>query len=243
MVKTPKGYMVEKGLIHRLKKYQVFYDEAHAKELNLPEDTLITPETPYHKRILVKLLEFDELLDSSNMVMSDWVKIAKTIEDNYKDYDGFIVLHGTDTMAYTAAGLSFMLENLNKTVVVTGSQIPIVELKNDAVDNLLGSILVAGHYSIPEVAIFFNNKLIRGNRATKESTSDMGAFNSPNFEPLGVMGVNFEIKWENIQRHVFEGKLNVFTNMSNNISMISISPCLNIKAIEAILSNSEGKLF
>ena len=109
------------------------------------------------KRVRYTLLEFEELIDSSNMMISDWVKIAMTIEENYNDYDGFIILHGTDTMAYTASALSFMLENLNKTVVVTGSQIPILELKNDAVDNLLGALLVAGHFNIPEVLIFFSN--------------------------------------------------------------------------------------
>jgi lysophospholipase len=101
-------------------------------------------------------------------------------------------------MAYTASALSFMLENLNKTVVVTGSQIPLLELKNDAVDNLLGSLLVAGHFNIPEVLIFFSNKLLRGNRTTKESTCEMAAFTTPNFAPLGIMGVDFEISWDQI---------------------------------------------
>jgi len=144
------------------------------------------------------LLEFEELIDSSNMMISDWIKISKTIEENYKRFDGFIVLHGTDTMAYTASALSFMLENLNKTVVITGSQIPLMELKNDAVDNLLGSLLVAGHFNIPEVLIFFSNRLFRGNRCTKESTCEMNAFTSPNFPPLGVMGVDFDIAWDQI---------------------------------------------
>ena len=121
MVKTPRGYMVLKGLADRLKKFHSFYDEEMAKMLDLPPDTLVTPETPYHKRVQYTLLEFEELIDSSNIMVSDWVKIAKTIEENYKNYDGFIVLHGTDTMAYTASALSFMLENLNKTVVITGS--------------------------------------------------------------------------------------------------------------------------
>lgn len=106
----------------------------------------MTPETPYKKRVKFTMLEFDELIDSSNMMISDWVNISNTIEKNYKDYDGFVILHGTDTMAYTASALSFMLENLNKSVVITGSQIPLSELKNDAVDNLLGSLLVAGHF-------------------------------------------------------------------------------------------------
>lgn len=162
----------------------VFNDEEYHEKHKLPENVLITPLTPYNKRIKFEVLEFEELIDSSNMMISDWVKMSKTIEDNYKKYDGFIILHGTDTMAYTASALSFMLESLNKTVVVTGSQIPILELKNDAVDNLLGSLIVAGHYNIPEVTIFFHNKLLRGNRTTKESTSEMEAFTSPNFPPL-----------------------------------------------------------
>ncbi len=164
-----------------MKKFHSFYDDEMGKLLELPPDTLITPETPYHKRVQYTMLEFEELIDSSNIMVSDWVKIAKTIEEHYRHYDGFIVLHGTDTMAYTASALSFMLENLNKTVVVTGSQIPLLELKNDAVDNLLGSLLVAGHFNIPEVMVFFANKLLRGNRVTKESTIEMTAFNSPNF--------------------------------------------------------------
>jgi L-asparaginase/Glu-tRNA(Gln) amidotransferase subunit D len=101
------------------------------------------------------------------------------------------VLHGTDTVAYTASSLSFMLENLNKPVILTGSQIPILELKTDAVDNLLGALLIAGQYQIPEVAIFFGNKLLRGNRTTKVSTIKIVAFESPNLGPLGEVGVNF----------------------------------------------------
>jgi len=89
------------------------------------------------------------------------------IKDNYHEFDAFVILHGTDTMSYTASSLSFMLENLNKPVILTGSQIPILELKNDAVDNFLGSLLIAGQYSIPEVVIYFGNKLLRGNRSHK----------------------------------------------------------------------------
>lgn len=121
MVKTPKGYMVQRGLAERLKKFHSFYDAEFAELLELDEDTLITPETPYHKRVQFTMLEFEELIDSSNIMVSDWVKISQTIQQNYKQYDGFVVLHGTDTMAYTASALSFMLENLNKTVIITGS--------------------------------------------------------------------------------------------------------------------------
>ena len=122
MVKTPKGYMVQRGLAERLKKFHSFYDDEFAQILKLPPDTLVTPETPYHKRIMYTMLEFENLIDSSNIMVSDWVKIAKTIEENYKHYDGFIVLHGTDTMAYTASALSFMLENLNKYIIIINNK-------------------------------------------------------------------------------------------------------------------------
>jgi len=185
--------------------YHCFHDADHAKTVKLKPDECITPITPYEKRVKYTMLEFEDLIDSSNMMVSDWIKISKTVEENYKKYDGFVILHGTDTMAYTASALSFMLENLKKPVVVTGSQIPLLEMKNDAIDNLLGSLIVAGHFEIPEVLIFFHNTLMRGNRTQKESTSEMGAFTSPNFRPLGVMGVTFEISWDHIERQVYDG--------------------------------------
>ncbi|CDW83985.1 l-asparaginase archaeal glu-trnagln amidotransferase subunit d [Stylonychia lemnae] len=240
MVKTPRGYMVQRGLIERLKMYHCFHDTEYAMTAQLKSDELITPVTPFEKRVKYTMLEFEDLIDSSNMMISDWVKISKTIEHNYKKYDGFVILHGTDTMAYTASALSFMLENLKKPVVVTGSQIPLLEMKNDAIDNLLGSLIVAGHFEIPEVVIFFSNTLMRGNRTQKESTTEMSAFCSPNFKPLGVMGVTFEISWDHIERSVYDGQMVVFTEMSNNISLISMSPLFNLNIIESILEKSEG---
>eukprot|EP00347_Sterkiella_histriomuscorum_P002989 403366027 len=240
MVKTPRGYMVQKGLGERLKNYHGFYDKEFAAQLELDQDQLITPETPYKKRIIFKMLEYEELIDSSNITISNWVQLAQTIESNYKDYDGFVILQGTDTLAYTASALSFMLENLNKSVVVTGSQIPLSELKNDAIDNLLGSLIVAGHFQISEVMVFFANKLLRGNRSQKESTSDMTAFSSPNFPCLGTFGVDFEMNWDQTHRYMYEGKMTAFTNMSNNIAMINISPLFNTKIIECILESSQA---
>jgi lysophospholipase len=126
--------------------------------------------------------------------MEDWVRIGRDIHKYYDSYDAFIILHGTDTMAYTASALSFMMENLSKTVIVTGSQIPISVEPNDAVDNLSGALTIAGHYEIPEVLLFFNNKLFRGNRCTKDDATGLDAFKSPNFAPLVRMGIN--IKYE-----------------------------------------------
>jgi lysophospholipase len=101
-------------------------------------------------------------------------------------------------MAYTSSLLSFVLENLNKTVCITGSQIPLSELRNDAVDNLLGALLVAGQFLIPEVVLYFNHRLLRGNRASKTSSNALAAFNSVNYEPLGTFGVTFDVKWEQV---------------------------------------------
>jgi len=108
---------------------------------------------------------------------------------SYELFDGFVILHGTDTLSYTASALSFMLENLGKTVIVTGSQIPIFEVRSDGRDNFLGALIMAGSYCIPEVCVFFNNKLYRGNRTVKRSNGSLDAFYSPNMSPLAQFGI------------------------------------------------------
>ncbi|RXG69237.1 L-asparaginase 1 [Armadillidium vulgare] len=113
-------------------------------------------------------------------------------EREYENFDGFVVLHGTDTLAYTASALSFMTENLGKPIVITGSQIPLFETRSDGKDNFIGSVIVAGLYPIPEVTVFFNNKLYRGNRTVKVSTGSLDAFDSPNLSPLAVAGISIQ---------------------------------------------------
>lgn len=137
--------------------------------------------------------EYTPLIDSSDMTPSDWQRIAEDIRDHYDDFDGFVVLHGTDTMSYTASALSFMLENLNKPVIITGSQIPLAELRSDGQQNLLNSLYIAANYPIHEVSLFFNNQLFRGNRSTKVHADGFHAFDSPNFPPLLDAGI--QIKW------------------------------------------------
>ena len=139
------------------------------------------------------LNEYTPLLDSANMRPSNWQLIAEDIAATYDAYDGFVVLHGTDTMAYTAAALSFMLEGLGKPVILTGSQIPLAEARSDARENLITSLLLAVHARVPEVCLYLNGSLLRGNRATKVSSSGFGAFTSPNFPPLGSVGVEIEV--------------------------------------------------
>lgn len=239
MVQTEMGYMVAKDMHLRLKKIHCFHDEKKAQELDLDERTLITPVTPYKNRVQFKVFEFEELIDSSNIQLQDQINIAEVVEKNYKDYDGFVIIHGTDTMAYTSSLLSFMFENMNKTVVLTGSQIPISELRNDAIDNLLGSLIVAGTFLIPEVVIYFDNKVMRGNRATKDNSSLLEAFSSPNMLPLARLDVNFTIDWTQVLKY-HAGNFNVFKKLEDNISFITMSPCMNIKSLELVLKSSKA---
>ncbi len=132
---------------------------------------------------------FDTPLDSSSMTPLDWIAIAQRILSNYSEYDGFVILHGTDTMSWTAAALSFLLEGLSKPVILTGSQIPLTQSLNDALRNLVASIVLAGTTDVAEVCLFFDTLLMRGNRAVKADASELQAFISPNFPPLAIVGV------------------------------------------------------
>ncbi|QWA08963.1 asparaginase [Sodalis ligni] len=134
--------------------------------------------------------EYAPLIDSSDMTPNDWQHIAQDVAEHYENYDGFVILHGTDTMAFTASALSFMLENLAKPVIVTGSQIPLEALRSDGQTNLLNALYLAAHYPVNEVSLFFNNKLFRGNRTTKAHADGFDAFASPNLPPLLEAGIH-----------------------------------------------------
>src|SRR3989442_636269 len=154
--------------------------------------------------------EYAPLLDSSNMTPREWVKIARDIAENYRRYDGFVVLHGTDTMAYTASALPFMLRGLGKPVIITGSQIPLCEVRNDARENLITSLLIAAGYNIPEVCLYFGGKLLRGCRAVKVSADGFQAFASPNLPPLGTVGIDIEINWPLVRKKAGRLRLDEF---------------------------------
>lgn len=142
------------------------------------------------------LHEYQPLIDSSNMTLEIWNQIAGDIEKYYDTYDGFVIFHGTDTMAYTASALSFMLENLGKPIILTGSQIPLTEIRNDAIDNVMTSLWLAACDNLQEVCIYFNQHLLRGNRAQKVSSTAFRAFDSPNFPHLATVGVDIRLKEE-----------------------------------------------
>ncbi len=169
-VKTDHGYEPVKGYVVK-------------KLAETP--ALSHPDIPHY---VIK--EYEPLLDSSNMTVNEWNCIANDIAENYDLYDGFVIFHGTDTMAYTASALSFMLENLNKPVILTGSQIPLSEARNDAMDNIVTSLWLCAHQPIPEVCIYLNHRLLRGNRTQKVSAQKFEAFDSPNFPHLATVGIN-----------------------------------------------------
>jgi lysophospholipase len=179
----------------------VFNDGSYPEPLEIVTDdkgtrkavqSLRTPISTYERRVRYCVLEFEKLLDSSSINAQDWDQIARTVQRNYQLFDGFVILHGTDSLAYTSSALSFMFHNLGKPVILTGSQAPMMELQTDAQDNLLNSLIIAGHFMIPEVCLFFNFKLFRGNRAKKVSAESFDAFGSPNMVPLAtVQGQTF----------------------------------------------------
>jgi L-asparaginase len=154
------------------------------------------PELKSHILPDFQINEYDPLLDSANMTPHDWLKIANDIAAHYKEFDGFVVLHGTDTMAYTASALPFMLQGLRKPVVLTGAQIPLSKIRNDARENLITALLIAANYKIPEVCLCFGDKLLRGNRAVKVDADSFDAFESPNFPALGTVGIEININWD-----------------------------------------------
>ena len=159
------------------------------------ESLLLSVPELQNDELIIEYKSINNPIDSSNVNTQIWVEIVDIIEKNYNEYDGFVILHGTDTMSYTASALSFMLENINKAVILTGSQIPIGVRRTDAKENLITAIEIAVMEKINEVCVYFENQLFRGNRTTKINTEDFEAFKSPNFPVLAEVGV--KIKFNN----------------------------------------------
>jgi len=206
-------------------------------EEQIPELKLINKQ--------IDTISFEQPIDSSNTRIDHWKKIAKIIQENYYDYDGFVILHGSDTMAYTASALSFMLENLSKPVILTGSQLPIGDLRTDAKENIITSIEIAGSYKdgkpiVPEVAIYFEFKLLRGNRTTKLSTDEFNAFESPNYNILAKSGVNLRFYNHRILP-VSNGIFNVHYEICNDIIVYKIHPGITEEQFNYILNTPKLK--
>ena len=214
MVKSDKGYVPSGAAFLQLLQ-------------SLPEFS--NPDFPEYETIV-----FSPLLDSSDIAVDEWNKLGRTIASRYNACDGFVVLHGTDTMAYSASALSFMLENLDKPVVFTGSQIPLYELRSDGRDNLISAILLAASDKIHEVCIYFGGQLLRGNRSTKLSSDGMHAFDSPNYPPLVKAGINFKFQLaDDLPAPTGPFRLQTFEFMP--LGVIKVFPGIQFELFESIM--------
>jgi L-asparaginase len=185
---------------------------------------------------------FDPILDSSNMDPTAWVELARIIESRYDDFDGFVILHGSDTMAFTASALSFMLENLGKPVVLTGSQLPIGEIRTDAKENLITALEIAAtrkHHvaMVPEVCIYFDYQLFRGNRSIKYNSEKFEAFQSPNYHILAEAGVSLSF-YKNYIQHQPKEAFKVHFALESNIGVLKLYPGISKNAVNAITEST-----
>jgi L-asparaginase len=187
----------------------------------------------------IKVHSFDEIIDSSNMNPAIWSELAGLVQDNYDDVDGFVILHGSDTMAFTASALSFMLENLAKPIIFTGSQLPISAIRTDAKENLMTAIEIANakkndRARVPEVCIYFDYKLFRGNRSFKYNSSKFEAFRSPNYPILAESGVHLRFSVNDI-RQPNDAALTVHNDLVNDVAVLKLYPGIGPKVVEAVL--------
>ncbi|WP_100913454.1 asparaginase [Pseudoalteromonas spongiae] len=217
MKKSSKGYIPAEGFLTQTVKASAEFNRE---------------EMP-----LFDIHEYCPLIDSSDMSPMHWQQIADDIKAKYADYDGFVVLHGTDTMAYTASALSFMLENLTKPVIVTGSQIPLSQLRSDGQVNLLNAMYLAANYPIGEVSLYFNNQLYRGNRATKMHADGFAAFGSPNMSPLAKVGINIELVAGQLSPSL-NNKLDVTKITPQQIAVLHLYPGISVDLIKSMMTDS-----
>lgn len=180
--------------------------------------------------------EMHPLLDSSNMTLKEWNAIAEVIYEHYGDYDGFVVLHGTDTMAYTASALSFILKGISKPVVLTGSQIPLSEIRSDGRDNLITSIIIASEGAAREVCLYFSGALLRGNRAMKMSADDLVAFDSPNYPHLADVGITIKYNKSALLRHREDEELEFHPFSNVPIGVLKVFPGIQFGLFEEIMT-------
>jgi len=191
--------------------------------------------------------QFSPPIDSSDMTPARWTELAHIIANNYDDYDGFVVLHGTDTMAYTASALSYMLGNLTKPVIFTGSQLPIGQLRTDGKENLITSIEIAvakddyGHARVPEVGIYFNGRLLRGNRTTKQSAEEFNAFESFNYPHLVDAGVNITYHTDRILQPDWQQPMRPHFQLDNNVIIFSLFPGIREDLVRHIIATPNLK--
>lgn len=204
---------------------------------------LIKRNLPDLSRLDYKLTvhSFEPIIDSSNMKPEIWIEMAQIIKDNYEDYDGFVILHGSDTMAFTASVLSFMLEGLQKPVILSGSQLPIGEIRTDARENMMTALEIAsakqdGVSIIQEVCILFDNKLFRGNRSFKYNSAKFEAFRSPNYPVLVEAGIHLKYNTDALLNNVNKEFI-LHTKLDNRVAVLKLFPGISAQTIKAVLDS------
>jgi len=209
----------------------------------------VVEKIPELRALSIKLsaISFSTPIDSSNIMIEDWKNLCKIIEDNYADYDGFVILHGTDTMAYTASMLSFMLQGLNKPVILTGAQMPIGSIRSDARENLITALEIASMAEgenpvVSEVCIYFNFILLRGNRSQKIRSSQFAAFESENYPYLAEAGISIEFNQGALLPYQKKSSLSIIYNLDPNITILKIFPGITENAVRGTIfaSNLKG---
>ncbi|MCX2740785.1 asparaginase [Pontibacter anaerobius] len=212
--------------------------EQHLVPFNFSQIVDQVPELRQFNYLLT-VLSIEPAIDSSNVSVQDWLMLASLIEENYEKYDGFVVLHGTDTMAYSASALSYLLENLQKPVIFTGAQVPIGRIRTDARENLITALQIAatkkeGRSIVPEVCIYFRNLLLRGNRAKKVESSHFDAFKSDNYPPLAETGIDIEYSFDNILPHP-QQPFKVHHALNDNVAILKLFPGITPQVVKSIL--------
>ncbi|KZC06227.1 L-asparaginase, partial [Dufourea novaeangliae] len=238
MIRNKNGVLVpkENSFVKKIRNYPHMHDKEYADERFGSMGPLVLPVTATdRRRVIYNVMEYSPLCDSSNMTVADWIRIANDIKESYEYFDGFVVLHGTDTLSYTASALSFMLEALGKIVILTGSQVPIFDTRTDGLDNFLTSLVIAANYNIPEVCVYFAKNLMRGNRTSKISATAFEAFNSPNFPPLAKANIKIEVDYRAIFRSCTLEKFNVHANINRNVGLLRIFPSITTDLVKAFM--------
>ncbi len=189
----------------------------------------------------ISTYSFNPPIDSSNVSPDVWIKLSGIIKDNHDNYDGFVILHGTDTMSYSASALSFMLENLDKPVIFTGSQLPLGTLRTDGKENIISAVEIAAAKKgdeavVPEVGVFFENRLFRGNRTIKNNVEDFNAFQSPNYPALAESGIRIKYNYSAIHYTAGDLKFSTLTRLERRIAILKIFPGITREVVDALLA-------
>ncbi|XP_012226364.2 L-asparaginase 1 [Linepithema humile] len=240
MMRNEQGALVPiaNAFVKNLRKYPQLHDREYAEKRFGAMGPLVLPVTATdNRRIIYSVLEYSNLCDSCNMTMDEWIRIANDIKESYEYFDGFVILHGTDTLSYTASALSFMLEALGKVVILTGSQVPIFDTRSDGLDNFLASLVIAGNYNIPEVCVFFGTNLMRGNRTSKMSATSFEAFHSSNFPPLATANIKIEVDYRSIFRPCTLEKFYVHASLNRNVGLLRLFPSITSDLVKVFLQS------